>query len=111
MALMGAPLVANLLVRRGSPGDVPTVGDCGRGGRAGKEALPEPSRIGGEIPVPPCEGRIQGGSEWPGSMALASQPQVTAKATIAGVGAIRRQPQVTAMTTITTRLQLRGHHT
>jgi len=44
------------------------------------------SRIGGEIPVTPCEGRIQGGLEWPGSMARASQPQVTAMATITGVG-------------------------
>jgi len=48
-------------VRRGSPGDAPTVGDCGRRGRAGQEALPEPSRIGGEIPVHPCEEGIKGG--------------------------------------------------
>ena len=47
-------------VDRGSPGDAPTVGDCGRRGRAGQETLPEPSRIGGEIPFPPCEGGIQG---------------------------------------------------
>jgi hypothetical protein len=63
-------------VRRGSPGDAPTVGDCGRRGRAGQEALPEPSRIGGEIPVHPCEEGIQGGGRWPGSMAPVSQPQV-----------------------------------
>jgi len=28
---------------RGSPGDAPTVGDCGRRGRAGQETLPEPA--------------------------------------------------------------------
>src|SRR5271157_5388662 len=30
-----------------------------------QEALPEPSRIGGEIPVPPCEGGIQEGPDGP----------------------------------------------
>lgn len=32
------------------------------------------------------EGGIQGDSEWPGSMARVSQPQVAAMATITGVG-------------------------
>jgi hypothetical protein len=56
--LIPAAFVANLFVRRGSSSDAPTVGDwetCVRRGRAGHEALPEPSRIGGEIFVPPCE--------------------------------------------------------
>ncbi len=46
------------------------------------------ARIGGEIHVPPYDtkGGIQGDSEWPGSMARVSQPQVAAMATITGVG-------------------------
>src|SRR5208282_2532298 len=68
--LIPAACVANLFrsarvsrprpsANRGSPGDAPTAGDWeawGRRGRAGQEAPPEPSRIGGEIPVPPYEG-------------------------------------------------------
>ena len=45
------------------------------------------ARSGGEIHVPPYVRReIQGDSEWPGSMARVSQPQVAAMATITGVG-------------------------
>ena len=87
--LIPTAFVANLLrsarasrprrwANRGSPGDALTVEDwqtCGLRGRAGSEALPGPSRFGGELFVPPYEGGIQGGSGGPAASHAPASPR------------------------------------
>jgi len=67
------------------------------------------ARSGGEIHVPPCEGRIQGGPDGPAAWHASASPQVAAMATITGVGrgAIMRLARVTAMAAITAPLSSR----